>query len=160
MRKINLVFNLFGVATLVLLINGLQILNAQQKSDKNIVLSANQSFYKAFQDENINQLDKIWSHDSFVSAIHPISKDVIIGWQGVKESFEEVFKNYTNITIKPVNPQVHIEGNVAWVLENEDFTAKQGDKTIKIESGATNIFVKKAGKWLMVHHQATVAASL
>ena len=156
MKKINLVFNLFWVIVLVWFINGFQSLNAQKKSDNDMVMSVNQSFYTAFKDGDINMMDKAWSHSSFVSAIHPISKDVIIGWKGVRESFEGVFKNYTHINIMSVNPTVHIEGNVAWVLCNEEFEAQQGDKNVKLTSAATNMFVKKSGKCLMVHHQATV----
>jgi SnoaL-like domain len=157
MKHVKSVFNLFCVVGLVLVLNGFQSLNAQKKSDNDLVMSVNQSFYTAFKDGDINKMDQVWSHSSFVSAIHPISKDVIIGWKGVRESFEGVFKNYTHINIMSVNPKVHIEGNVAWVLENEEFEAQQGDKTVKLTSAATNMFVKKSGKWLMVHHQATVA---
>ena len=46
-----------------------------------------------------------------------------------------------------VNPKIHIEGNVAWVLDNEEFTAQQGEKTVKLSAAATHIFVKKSGKW-------------
>jgi len=157
MKQLNIMFNLFCIVGLTLLLNGFQSLNAQKKSDNDMVMSVNQSFYTAFKDGDINKMDQVWSHSSFVSAIHPISKDAIIGWKGVRESFEGVFKNYTHINIMSVNPKVHIEGNVAWVLENEEFEAQQGDKTVKLTSAATNMFVKKSGKWLMVHHQATVA---
>ena len=159
MKHGKFVFNLFWVVGLVVLMNGSQSLNAQKKSDNDRVMSANQSFYTAFKDGDINKMDKVWSHSSFVSAIHPISKDIIIGWEGVRKSFDGVFKNYTHINIVPVNPTVHIEGSVAWVLCNEDFSAQQGNKTAKLYSAAINIFVKKSGKWLMVHHQATVPIS-
>jgi ketosteroid isomerase-like protein len=157
MNQLKFLYNLCCVALLSLLINGFQSVNAQKKSDNDLVLSANQSFYTAFQNGDIKQMDQVWSHSPFVSAIHPIGNDVIIGWKGVRDSFDGVFKAYTNINILPVKPTVHIEGNVAWVLQNEEFSAKQGDKTVKLTSAANNIFVKNAGKWLMVHHQATVA---
>ena len=156
MKQFNYVFTLFWAVGLALTINGFQSLNAQKKSDNNMVMSVNQAFYTAFKDGDIDKMDKTWSHSSFVSAIHPISKDVIIGWKGVRASFEGVFKNYTHINIMSVNPVVHVEGNVAWVLCNEEFEAQQGDKNVKLTSAATNMFVKKSGKWLMVHHQATV----
>ena len=156
MNQKKFAFNLFSLLVLALLINGFQSLNAQKKSDNDLVMSANQSFYTAFSEGDINKMDKVWSHNPYVSAIHPISKDVIIGWKGVRESFDGVFKNYTHIHITEVNTTAHIEGNVAWVLGNEEFTALQGDKPAKLTSAAINIFVKKSGNWLMVHHQATV----
>jgi ketosteroid isomerase-like protein len=157
MKQLKFFNNLWCVALLALMIIGFQSVNAQKKSDNDLVLAANQSFYTAFQNGDINKMDQVWSHSPFVSAIHPISNDVIIGWKGVRDSFDGVFKNYTKINIMPVKPTVHIEGNVAWVLQNEEFSAQQGDKTVKLTSGANNIFVKNAGKWLMVHHQASVA---
>jgi ketosteroid isomerase-like protein len=156
MKQVISVVKLFQVIILILLLNGLQFVNAQTKTDKDKVLSANQSFYKAFSDEDIKEMDQVWSHNPYVSAIHPISKDVIIGWQGVRESFDGVFKTYKKINIMAVSPTVHIEGTVAWVLENEEFEALQGEKTVKLTSAAINMFVKKSGKWFMVHHQATV----
>jgi SnoaL-like domain len=159
MKQVSYLLNLFWLVGVVLLINGFHSVNAQKKSDNDKVLSANQSFYTAFSDGDINKMDHVWSNGSFVSAIHPISKDVITGWKGVRESFDGVFKNYTHIHILSVNPIVHVEGNVAWVLCNEDFSALQGDKPVKLFSAANNIFVKKSGKWLMVHHQATVPIS-
>jgi ketosteroid isomerase-like protein len=156
MKQLISLFNLFCIIVIVLVLSGIQSINAQKKTDKDKVLSANQSFYKAFSNEYIKEMDQVWSHNPYVSAIHPISKDVIIGWTGVRQSFEGVFKTYKHINIMAVSPTVHIEGNVAWVLENEEFEALQGDKTVKLTSAAINMFVKQAGKWLMVHHQATV----
>ena len=156
MKQLISVFNLLCVIVIAFVISGLQSINAQKKTDNDKVLSANQSFYKAFSNEDIKEMDQVWSHNPYVSAIHPISKDVIIGWSGVRESFDGVFKNYKHINIMAVSPTVHIEGNVAWVLENEEFEALQGEKTVKLTSAAINMFVKQAGKWLMVHHQATV----
>jgi ketosteroid isomerase-like protein len=156
MKQLISVFNLLCVIVIAFVLSGFQSINAQKKTDKDKVLSANQSFYKAFSNEDIKEMEQVWSHNPYVSAIHPISKDVIIGWSGVRESFDGVFKNYKHINIMAVSPTVHIEGNVAWVLENEEFEALQGEKTVKLTSAAINMFVKTGGKWLMVHHQATV----
>jgi hypothetical protein len=159
MKQFKIIFNLSWVVCLVLIVGGLQNLNAQD-SDSAMVMSENQAFYYAFKNADIKKMDKVWVHNNFVSSIHPMSTKIILGWKDVRDSFDGVFKNYTSIDIKPVNIVVHIEGNIAWVLQNEDFTAMQGNKKIKLESGATNIFIKNFGKWLMVHHQATVAMKM
>ena len=160
MKKSNLVFKLFLVSAVVFFINSYQNLNAQQNSDSNKVEAANQSFYKAFASEDIKEMEKVWSHSSYASSIHPISIDIIVGWEGVKASFEAVFSHYTNITIVPKDSKVHVEGNVAWVMDHEEFQAQEGEKTAKTTSAAINIFVKKSGKWLLIHHQATVPVQL
>ena len=92
MKHAKFMFNLFCVVCLVLSVNGFQNLNAQPTSDNDKVISVNQSFYTAFKEGNINKMDKVWSHSTYVSAIHPVSKNVIVGWKGVRESFDGVFK--------------------------------------------------------------------
>ena len=156
MIKSNLVFKLLLVSAVVFFISCYQNLNAQQNSDSSKVEAANQSFYKAFASEDIKAMEKVWSHSSYASSIHPISIDIIVGWEGVEESFVGVFSQYKNITIVPKDSKVHVEGNVAWVMDHEEFQAQMDGKTVNLRSAAINIFVKKSGKWLMIHHQATV----
>ena len=156
MKQSNKLFNLLLFSTMFLLLNGYQNLFAQQNSDVNAVEAANQSFYKAFSDKNISEMDKLWAHSSFVSTIHPDSNKIVTGWDGVKRGFEDVFKTYNKIMIISRNPKVHVEGNAAWTLNNEEFQGQLGDKTEKMTVTATNIFVKQSGKWLMAHHHASV----
>ncbi len=156
MKHVSATLNIFMILCLAIVINGFQSLYAQKMSDKDMVLASNQSFYNAFKSEDISKMDEVWSHSSFVSAIHPMDKEATIGWDGVRKTFSDVFKVYNKVNIMPMHPKVHVEGNVAWVLSTEEFEAQQGDKKVKLTAGATNIFLKKDGKWLMIHHQATV----
>jgi ketosteroid isomerase-like protein len=94
----------------------------------------------------MNEMEKVWSHSSFVSAIQPDSKEIIVGWEGVKKSWEDVFKSYTHVAITSIEQKVHVEGNSAWVLNHEDFQGDMKDKTQKLTALATNIFVKQSGK--------------
>jgi ketosteroid isomerase-like protein len=160
MKQSNKFFRLFLISAIILLVNGHTNLKVQENSESSQVEAANQSFYKAFATENIDEMSQVWSHSSYVSAIHPISLDITVGWEGVKQTFVMVFGNYKNIVIVPKDIKVHVEGNVAWVMNHEEFQAMQGDKKVTLTSAAINIFVKTMGKWLMVHHQATVPVKL
>lgn len=133
---------------------------AQEKSESSKVEAANQSFYKAFNNESLKEMDEVWSHSSYVRAIQPISKDIFTGWKAVRGSWEGVFKALTNIKISASGQVIHVDGNVAWVSNYEEFQAQQGDKTVKLSATATNMFVKKDGKWKMVFHQATVPVKM
>ena len=158
MKISNKILSISIIFTFIGLVIECPCLFAQQNSDSSKVEAANQSFYKAFSDESIKEMDQIWSHSSFASAIHPGSINIITGWKGVKESFESVFKTYEHVNITPKDPYVHVNGNIAWVLCHEEFQAQQGEKTVKLTAAAINIFLKESGKWLMIHHQATVPA--
>ena len=160
MRYVKLFSNLFFVFVLVISLSSVRLIKAQMNSEKSAVEAANRSFYKAFSDESMKEMDMVWSHDAYVRAIHPISKDILNGWKAVGGSWEAVSKQYKDIKITASNMVVHIEGNVAWVSDYEHFQAMSGKKIVKLEATATNMFVKKDGKWWMVFHQATVPVKM
>jgi hypothetical protein len=55
----------------------------------------------------------------------------------------------------PVDPQVHINGNVAWTVGLETGEAKAKDGTSRaIANLVTNILEKTDGRWLLVSHHA------
>jgi ketosteroid isomerase-like protein len=55
-------------------------------------------------------------------------------------------------------PLVHVAGDVAWVscLENVTTANRNDFSSAMIE--ATNIFQRRQGRWLMVHHHSTPLA--
>ena len=56
---------------------------------------------------------------------------------------------------KPVDTQIHINGNVAWVVGGETYDAKLKDGTsVAGTNFVTNVFEKTDGRWLMVSHHA------
>jgi hypothetical protein len=160
MRSLKLFSNMFFVFVLVISLSSIRSIKAQMNSEKSAVEAANRSFYKAFSDESMKEMDMVWSHSAYVRAIHPIAKDILTGWKAVSGSWEAVFKQYKDIKITASNMVVQIEGNVAWVSDYEHFQAMDGKKPVTLEATATNMFVKKDGKWWMVFHQATVPVKM
>ena len=54
------------------------------------------------------------------------------------------------------NPQITINGNVAWVVGIEKVYAYRANgDVLDISALATNIFEKHSNKWLLVHHHAS-----
>jgi len=54
------------------------------------------------------------------------------------------------------NPQVTIKDNVAWVVGIEKVYAHRANgEVLDISALATNIFEKRNGEWLRVHHHAS-----
>ena len=160
MRYVKLFSSLSFVFVLVISLSSVRSVKAQMNSEQSAVEAANRSFYQAFNDESMKEMDMVWSHSAYVRAIHPISKDILNGWKAVRGSWEAVFKHYKDVNITASNMVVHIEGNVAWVSDYEHFQAKSKNRPVKLEATATNMFVKKDGKWWMVFHQATVPVKM
>jgi ketosteroid isomerase-like protein len=101
-------------------------------------------------------MEKVWAPESYITNIRPRAKTVSIGSPVVQNDFKDgLFPALAQMVLKPVDPQVHVNGNVAWAVGLETGEAKAKDGTSRaIANLVTNIFEKKDGRWLLVSHQA------
>ena len=114
-------------------------------SELDAVLFANEAFYRAFADRDMDAMEDLWASSAPVCCIHP-------GWEAIYErddvieSWRAIFSGGTSPAINCLAPRVYFYGEAAFVVCFEEI---QGDHLI-----ATNYFVREAGRWRMVHHQA------
>jgi hypothetical protein len=113
-------------------------------SDTESLLFANEAFYRAFADRDMDAMADLWSHDYPVSCIHP-------GW-GPLFDRSEVLSSWAAILgapgapdIRCVGSTVRLYGDVGAVICFENL---QGGTLV-----ATNIFVRQGSLWKMIHHQ-------
>ncbi|MBT4487397.1 MAG: nuclear transport factor 2 family protein [Rhodospirillaceae bacterium] len=118
-------------------------------SELDAVLFANEAFYRAFADRDMDIMAEAWAEDAAVSCIHP-------GW-GLLEGRDEVLLSWQAILDNPGSPAIqclaaraHMLGEMAYVICFEEI---QGNYLI-----ATNIFVHEGKRWRLVHHQAGATA--
>jgi ketosteroid isomerase-like protein len=113
------------------------------------ILFANEAFYLAFANRDVDAMDALWAHEAPVTCVHP-------GWEALRGR-DEVMESWGNILNHPSAPHVHcrdarvvVYGSVAQVLCFE-----------VLEAGvlmAANLFVHESGSWRLVHHQASPLA--
>ena len=115
-------------------------------SDSDAVLSANLEFYRAFTNRDITAMERIWASAAPVVCVHP-------GWT-LLAGRAAVLQSWRNILANPEAPHV---------MCHDDRALLYGDVAIvvceeELDTGhlvATNMFVREAGGWRMVHHQAS-----
>ena len=113
-------------------------------SDIDSVLFANEAFYVSFASGDADAMDELWSSKAPVSCIHP-GWESLIGRENVVESWRSIIRGGAP-AIRCRTPEVFLYGDTATVLCYEE-----------VEGGfliATNVFVREAVAWKMVHHQA------
>ena len=126
----------------------------QLLTDEEEVLLANRAFYAALHTLDLSSMSQVWMHADWVKCLHP-GWDLLVGWDEVQGSWEQIFRSTDQIMISVTRALVHVTGDVAWVacLENVTTASRNDISSALIE--ATNIFHRRQGRWLLVHHHTT-----
>lgn len=109
------------------------------------LLFANEAFYRAFADRDMDAMDQVWAESEPVTCIHP-------GW-GLVEGRDRVMQTWLAILANSQSPNISCRGARAFVRGETGhvvcFEEIEGSFLI-----ATNQFVWEGGRWRMTHHQA------
>ena len=126
-------------------------------TDEEEVLAVNRTFYTALHTLDMSLMAQVWLREDWVKCLHP-GWDLLVGWDEVHRSWEEIFRSTEQMMVSISRPLVHVAGDVAWIscLENVT-TAYQNDFSSALVE-ATNIFQRRQGRWLLVHHHTTPLA--
>ncbi len=113
--------------------------------DEACVLAQNRAFYAALRERNVDLMKQVWSQCPNVSCIHP-GWQPLRGQETVMASWETILHQSNLPAIYPEDASVQLCGDTALVVCEESF--REGRLV------ATNIFVREADDWRLLHHQA------
>ena len=116
--------------------------------------SANNSFYQAFEELSIENMDKIWSHSEASSCIHP-GRELVVGWIAIRGSWIKIFEDTDNIKLRVNTLRSRKHSRMAIIICLEDIHASVNGKGIKFSVVATNIFEEAEDKWFLTHHHGS-----
>lgn len=114
------------------------------------VLSVNQAFYAAFSRRDIEAMEALWSTRLEIACVHP-GWDALVGRREVLHSWRAILGSPEAPEVECTAAVAHVIGEVAYVVCNEVLPGA--------ELCATNVFVREAGNWRLVHHHAGPVAS-
>jgi ketosteroid isomerase-like protein len=119
-------------------------------SEEAAVLFANDTFYNAFTTRDLRALEELWSREVSVVCVHP-GWAPLLGRDAVMESWAAILSGPSSPDIACRQAKAHfLSDDICFVTCYELI----GDGALV----ATNIFVKEATGWRLVHHQASPAA--
>jgi ketosteroid isomerase-like protein len=124
--------------------------------DELALRDANALFYKTLETLDLPGMEDLWLHEEFVRCVHP-GWDVLVGWEAVRDSFEQIFEGTRWIRVTPTAVDVLVFGAVGLVACTENITdTNHGDVGLAVAQ-ATNVFQRVGGKWRIVVHHASPA---
>ena len=118
--------------------------------------AVNERFYKALEELDLEQMQRLWLHEPWVRCIHP-GWDVLVGWERVRESLEQIFASTGWMRVTPTECNIHVFGEVGMVACAENITASRDADVGVAVAQATNLFRRTPEGWRMFHHHASPA---
>jgi ketosteroid isomerase-like protein len=120
------------------------------------ILQANQRFYEAFEQLDMQAMSAVWLHVGHARCVHPGWR-TLRGWPAIKESWIAIFSNTEDIKFTITDLAVSRCDGMAWVscIENIIDTGMTIPVVSTIET--TNIFEQMGSEWRMVQHHASMA---
>ena len=127
-----------------------------QSQDAQAIRAANAGFYAALSAKDAAALDRVWDHDGQIFNIFGVSKAPMVGWDAVKNGYEDLFNRFSELSVNMAEPSIRQDGDSAVVVgvETQKVRLSNGE-TASALLPATNVFVKRDGHWLMVHHHSS-----
>jgi len=118
------------------------------------VLAANQRFYQALEEMDLDEMEAVWLHEDWVACVHP-GWELLEGWEEIRSAWQRIFANTKRMKVAVTNVTVRVEGHSAWVncIEQVTSSYETGFSTAWVQ--ATNIYVERNGDWRLVHHHAS-----
>jgi ketosteroid isomerase-like protein len=125
-----------------------------KESPEDAVRTANQRFYAAFESLDLAEMEFIWAHDDSVECVQP-GWELLLGWEEVRERWARIFRNTKRVRMALSGIWVRVEGSVWWVACTARVTTAFAEGFDEAIVQATNIFVEREGRWLLVAHHAS-----
>jgi ketosteroid isomerase-like protein len=116
----------------------------------------NERFYRALEELDLEEMERLWLHEPWVRCIHP-GWDVLVGWPRVRESLEQIFAGTGWMRVTPTDCDIHVFGDVGMVACAENITASRDSDVGVAVAQATNLFQRTPEGWRMFHHHASPA---
>jgi ketosteroid isomerase-like protein len=132
-------------------------------STEDEVREASKRFYAALNamlNGDASSMADVWSHGAAVTTMHPIGGRQV-GWSEVRGSWEQVAGLASAGQVTMDDQIIRVAGNAAYELGVERGNFKIAGQQIQaIEDRVTNIYLREAGQWKIVHHHTDISQSM
>jgi hypothetical protein len=116
------------------------------------VLAANQRFYDAHEQRDLEAMRQVWDHSDDVVCVHP-GWPILRTWPVVQDSWRRILAGPGRNQFILTNITATGGDDVVWVTLDENLMQDAATGTV----AATNVFVRRGGQWrLVLHHGSAV----
>jgi ketosteroid isomerase-like protein len=118
------------------------------------VHEANARFYRAFESLDLVEMDGVWARGEHVACVHP-GWNRLHGWEAVRRSWAAIFRSTSEMRFTITDVRVEVRGDLGWVHCTENILSETRGSLAITAILATNVFERRARRWLLIHHHAS-----
>ena len=122
--------------------------------DRAAVSQANERFYRAFENLDLAEMDRVWLHGDHVACVHP-GWNRLHGWPEVRRSWAAIFQSTSEMRFTITDVRAEVRGDLGWVHCTENILSETRGSLAITAILATNVFERRGERWLLVHHHAS-----
>ena len=129
---------------------------------KREVREVSRQFYAALKrtlNGDARALSEVWSHRSFVTAMHPLGGRQV-GWAEVRKTWEQIAQRSSEGNVELKDQLIRLAGDVAYEVGVEHVEAKLGGQKVGAKIRVTNIYQREAGAWKITHHHTDASPAM
>jgi len=123
-------------------------------NERSEIEEANARFYRAFEAQDLAEMDRVWAHGEHVRCVHP-GWALLEGWDAVRQSWEAIFKGSGEMRFSLGDVQTRVSGDLGWVTCAENILSQARGNIAVTTLITTNVFERHGGEWRMVLHHAS-----
>ena len=122
--------------------------------NEELIVAANESFYKAFNARDLDAMKRVWSSHEKVTCVHP-GWEPLSGLEPIIDSWQGIFKNSGNMDIQATDVSVTTSEGLAGVACVEKLYTIATNGVLASKVFSTNLFQLNGGTWKMIMHHAS-----
>lgn len=115
------------------------------------VLAANNAFYRAFNERDLETMSDLWARTVEVVCVHP-------GWNAL-HGYDDVLESWRRIMSNPSQGRI-VAGGATVIPLGDAAVVSCRELVSGSPLAATNVFVQEDGEWRLALHQSGPVAQL
>jgi len=123
-------------------------------SERNAIIEANRTFYRAFESLDLEKMEAVWLSDPKIVCIHPGWRK-LGGWGPVMQSWSRIFDSAFEMKFQVRELDVMAGSDLAVIVTEETLTQRGYDGMTRSQVLATNVFERVGQKWMMILHHGS-----
>ena len=111
-------------------------------------------FYKAFNTQDIELMQKNWSENEGVMD-NPLG-GILRGWENIQEVYKKIFFGGAEVYVEFYDYSIYKQGNLFFAAGRERGYILKNGKRIELDIRTSRIYGKENGKYKQLHHHGSI----